>query len=116
MASVSHMQRLKAIVDAYTHDHGSSDKWVAERMGMSRQTLSSWWNTGLASMPSPHQLFQLSVATRTSYRDVLDAALADFEYLPEASAAASEPTARMNRRGSSTGRQMRQAQDDAEPA
>lgn len=98
MADVPHMPRLRAIVDAYTAAHGSSDSWVSEKMGMTRQTLNGWWNNGLSTMPSPHQLYRLAMVTHTPYRDVLDAALQDFSYLPESAAEMSEPTPRMKRR------------------
>lgn len=79
---------------------------------MSRQGLSSWWGEGLSGIPSAYQLGLLAKATRTPYRDVLDAALHDFAYLPESGLEALEPPARMQRKGPSQGRSRRQAQDD----
>lgn len=99
-------------MDAYADGHGSNHSWVSTQMNMSRQGLSSWWKDGLSAMPSPYQLVMLAKATRTPYRDVLDAALADFAYLPESAAERAEPPARMNRKGQPQGRRMRQKQDD----
>lgn len=91
MANVSHMPRLKAIVDAYRDEHGSPEGWVAEQMGLDRRGLWAWWNRGLAQMPSAELLHALATATRTPYRTVLDAALEDFGYLPESTAAERRP-------------------------
>lgn len=98
MVAVSKLPHIKAIVDAYTEAHGSNDSWVSERMGMSRQALSSWWNDGLSTIPSPYLVLALARATRTPYRDVLDAALADFMYLPESVAETAPPPARLARK------------------
>lgn len=86
MAHISHMPHLKAIVDAYRQEHGASEGWVAERMGLDRRGLWAWWNRGLATMPSATVLYTLSAVSRHPYRDVLEAALHDFGYLPEATA------------------------------
>lgn len=84
MVNVSHMPRLRALVDAYRDEYGSSESWVAEQVGLDRRGLWAWWNRGLAQMPSAELLRALARATRTPYRTVLDAALEDFGYLPEA--------------------------------
>lgn len=87
MADVSHMPRLKALVDAYRDEHGSPEGWVSEQMGLDRRGLWAWWNRGLSQMPAAHLLHALARTIRVPYRDVLDAALHDFGYLPETVAA-----------------------------
>jgi len=104
---MSELPRLKAIVDAYTGAHGSNDSWVSDQLGGDRRLLWSWWNRGLSEIPSAHLLNLLAKATRTPYRDVLDAALHDFNYLPESGLDALEPPARMNRKGKSLTRKQR---------
>jgi transcriptional regulator with XRE-family HTH domain len=113
MADVN-MPNLRKVVQEYIDSTGSNDSWIATQMGISRQELSAWWTQGRATMPAPYLLHALAVATKTPYRDVLDAALLDFSYLPESAASAAEPTPRMARKGKSEGRARRQAQDEAE--
>ena len=79
---VVHMSKLKAIVDTYVHDHGSSQSWVAERMGISRSALNGWWTRGRTSPPAATLLRSLAVAVRVPYETVLDATLHDYGYLP----------------------------------
>lgn len=86
MSETSRMPRLRAIVKAYRDEHGATESWVADRIGLDRGGLWAWWNRGLKQIPSPGVLYRLSVVTRTPYRDVLDAALHDFGYLPESDA------------------------------
>lgn len=115
---MTQLPRLKAIVDGYISEHGSSTSWVSEQMGLSRQALSNWWgNTrSLTAIPDPYLLLALARVTRTPYRDVLDAALHDFGYLPESRASELGPPARMHRKGKSDGRAANKAQDDAATA
>jgi hypothetical protein len=103
MAGMKQMPRLRALVDAFRDEYGSSESWVAEQIGLDRRGLWSWWNTGLTQMPSPFLIHALARTIRQPYRDVLDAALHDFEYLPESTAADAEPPARIKR---ATGRKL----------
>jgi transcriptional regulator with XRE-family HTH domain len=98
------MPGLKAIVDAHREAHGSSEAWISDKIGLDRRGLWSWWNRGLTQMPSPYLLHNLARTLQVSYRDVLDAALADFDYLPEASAAQSQAPARIKK---ATGRKVK---------
>lgn len=98
------MENVKAIVDRFINEYGSSDAWVSERMGMSRQALNNWWNKDRSGLPAAYQLKALSVATRTPYQEVLDAALTDFDYLPEPDLEDLEIPARMQRKDSAASR------------
>jgi hypothetical protein len=115
MADVK-LSNLRRIVQDYIDSTGSNDSWVATQMGISRQELNAWWTKGRATIPGPFLLHSLAVTTKTPYRDVLDAALNDFGYLPESAAAEAEPTARMSRAGKSEGRARRAAQNLAATA
>lgn len=100
MVGVSHMPQLKALVDAFRDEYGSSESWVSEQIGLDRRGLWNWWNNGLSQIPHPYLLHRLAATIRKPYRDVLDAALHDFQYLPEMTAAQTEPPRRIaNRRG-----------------
>lgn len=98
MAHMTHMPRMKALVDSFRDEYGSKEPWISEQLGLDRRALWGWWNNGLAQMPSPFLLHALARTIRTPYRDVLDAALHDFRYLPEATAAQAEPPPRIARK------------------
>lgn len=80
---VSDVSQLKALIDTYVDDHGSSLTWVAGRMSISKSALSGWWTRGRTSPPSAKLLHSLAVAIRVPYPTVLDAVLHDYGYLPE---------------------------------
>jgi hypothetical protein len=91
------MPELKALVDAYKSKHGSSYASVSDRMGLEEGALWSWFNRGLSQMPSPYLLHSLAREIHTSYTDVLDAALRDFDYRPESRAENAAPPAKVKR-------------------
>lgn len=84
MGDKSRMPHVKALVDAFKVRDDRNDSWVSAKLGKDRRLLSSWWSRGLSEIPSAQVLYALSTAIDTPYRDVLDAALEDFGYLPEA--------------------------------
>lgn len=86
MAEKTRMLRVRAIVEDFRQTHERSENWVAKKMGLTDGGLWPWWNRGLDKMPSPELLYLMSVAIQYPYRDLVDAALHDFGYYPEAEA------------------------------
>jgi len=77
------MSHLWDIAQAHMDEYGVRAAALARRMGTSPQTLDSWKNRGVRSLPSRALLEALARETRTPYEDVLAAALADIDYLPK---------------------------------
>ena len=79
------MGHLWDIAQAHLDEYGVRAAALARRMGTSPQTLDSWKNRGVRSLPSKALLEALARETRTPYEEVLDAALRDIDYLPKES-------------------------------
>ncbi len=77
------MSELKQLVENYTSRNERSMSWVARKMDVSPQTLSSWWHRGTKRLPTPENLRSLAAVLGVPYRYVLEAALTDAGYLPE---------------------------------
>mgnify|MGYP002759339603 CR=1 FL=1 len=71
---------LAGIVDAYKQRSGLSDAAIAAKIGMSRMNL-NLWRKEIRALPTHDNLVSVAQVTGTSYRVVLDAALADCGYL-----------------------------------
>lgn len=76
------MSELKKLVEKFQRTDERSESWVAKQMGISRSGFNGWWTRGRTSAPSSEQLRRLAQIIKTPYRDVLDAALHDYGYLP----------------------------------
>lgn len=74
--------RLWAIVQAHMDAYGVREAELARRMGTSPQTLNSWKNRGVRSLPSRRLLEALAREARVPYEEVLHAALVDTAYAP----------------------------------
>lgn len=77
------MGYLWDIAQAHLDAYGVRAAALARRMGTSPQTLDSWKNRGVRSLPSRELLEALAKETRTPYPVVLEAALRDTDYLPK---------------------------------
>ncbi|MYR08951.1 hypothetical protein GTV32_23025 [Gordonia sp. SID5947] len=71
---------LAGIVDDYKRRSGLSDGAIATKIGMSRMNL-NLWRKEIRALPTHDNLVAVAQVTATSYRVVLDAALADCGYL-----------------------------------
>jgi transcriptional regulator with XRE-family HTH domain len=80
------MQHVWSIVQRYMDDTGAKEAAVARKMGLSEQALNTWKLGRLKRIPRSSDLVRLADATNARYRDVLDAALLDWGYLPEGAA------------------------------
>lgn len=81
------MGYLWQIVQQHLDEYGVREAALARRMGTSAQTLNSWKKRGVRQLPSVKLLAALSRETRTTYTQVLTAALLDAKYLPDPTAA-----------------------------
>jgi transcriptional regulator with XRE-family HTH domain len=79
------MSYLWDIAQAHLDAYGVRAAALARRMGTAPQTLDSWKNRGVRSLPTRDLLEALARETRTPYRVVLDAALRDIDYMPRES-------------------------------
>lgn len=79
------MGYLWAIAQRHMDEYGVRSAALARRMGTAPQTLDSWKNRGVRSLPTRELLEALARETRTPYAVVLKAALQDIDYLPKES-------------------------------
>lgn len=86
-------QLLKLVKDYRAAERGISEASVARRAGIDEKTLNSWWRRGRKSPPTADDLRRLASAIRTPYKEVLDAVLHDYGYLPEEGQAHGKPPA-----------------------
>lgn len=75
--------RLYAIVQQHLDDYGVTEAEFARRIGTSPQTVNSWKQRGVRSLPDKQLLVGVSDVTRRPYDEVLSAALHDAGYLPK---------------------------------
>lgn len=75
--------RFAGLIDEYKTAHGVSDAELARRIGVTRQNLGLWRDTGLRALPTRLNLRSVATAIRRPYRQVLDAALRDVGYLTD---------------------------------
>lgn len=74
------MSRLWGIIQTHLDEYGVREAAFARRMGTTPQTLNSWKNRGLRKLPERWLLEAVARETRTPYRDVLAAVIADIGY------------------------------------
>lgn len=87
------MSELKDLIDTYVDRHGSSYRAVSERLSWSHGTISGWFQRGRTYPPSAADLRALAVQIQVPYKQVLNAALLDWGYLPEEGQAHGQPPA-----------------------
>jgi transcriptional regulator with XRE-family HTH domain len=87
------MSNLYDIAQRHLDAYGVRAAALAKRMGTSPQTLDSWKNRGLKTLPSRRLLEALARETGTPYGDVLTAVLRDIDYLPRGSEHGGHPAA-----------------------
>jgi transcriptional regulator with XRE-family HTH domain len=75
--TVSHLGQL---LEEYKRTHSATDTGLADRIGISRQTLVQWRNGELRSLPTQANLRAMATEIRRPYRQVLAAALFDTGY------------------------------------
>lgn len=75
------MSELYDIVQRHIDAYGPSAAEVARRIGAQPQTVSSWKNRRLTTLPKKEFLAALAELTHTPYGDVLTAALRDAGYI-----------------------------------
>jgi len=69
-----------AMLSAYGARHGVGDAELSRRTGISRQSLYLWRTRGLRAVPPPELIEALAGVMDVSYREVLNAALAETGY------------------------------------
>lgn len=75
--SASHLGQL---LEEYKRTHSATDTGLADRIGITRQTLVHWRNGELRSLPTQANLRAMATEIRRPYRQVLAAALFDTGY------------------------------------
>ncbi|MDM3927402.1 helix-turn-helix domain-containing protein [Mycobacterium intracellulare] len=73
--------RLGQLIEDYKRVHSASDTGLADRIGITRQTLVQWRNGELRTLPTQANLRSAATQLGCPYRTVLDAALYDTGYL-----------------------------------
>lgn len=76
--------QLGQLIEDYKRVHSASDTGLADRIGITRQTLVQWRNGELRTLPTQANLRSAAVELGRPYRTVLDAALHDTGYLTQA--------------------------------
>lgn len=72
---------LGQLLDQYKRTHSATDTGLADRIGITRQTLVQWRNGELRSLPTQANLRAMATEIHRPYRQVLSAALFDTGYL-----------------------------------
>jgi transcriptional regulator with XRE-family HTH domain len=86
--TASHLGQL---LEEYKRTHSATDTGLADRIGITRQTLVQWRNGELRSLPTQANLRALATEIRRPYRRVLAAALFDTGYMTAPDAAVPRP-------------------------
>lgn len=76
--------RLGQLIDDYKRAHSASDTGLADRIGVTRQTLVQWRTGELRTLPTQANLRSAAAELGRPYRMVLEAALQDTGYLTPA--------------------------------
>jgi hypothetical protein len=87
--ATSHLGRL---IDSYQRRHSASIGGLADRIGVSRQTLRQWRVGELRSLPTQTNLSATAAEIGCPYAQVLDAALRDAGYLGAGDTGVVDPT------------------------
>jgi transcriptional regulator with XRE-family HTH domain len=83
MATPSNRQ-LGQLIENYKRTHSATDSGLAQRIGITRQSLIQWRTGELAALPKAANLRALATGIGRPYRQVLAAALLDAGYLTAA--------------------------------
>lgn len=89
--ATSHLGRL---IDEYLRRHSASIGGLADRIGISRQSLRQWRVGEIRSLPTQQNLKSAAIQIGCAYEQILDAALHDAGYLDADRATAAESTSR----------------------
>lgn len=81
------MADLWDLVQSYMDQHGSSQAWVARRIGTSPQTITNWKQHVVLELPNRDVLLALAELVGMSYEDVVQAGLNQAGYTGYADAA-----------------------------
>lgn len=84
-------RRLGQLIDDYKRTHSATDSGLAQRVGITRQSLIQWRTGELAALPKAANLRSLATEIGRPYRQVLTAALLDSGYLPPTEDEAARP-------------------------
>ncbi len=82
---------LGQLLEEYKRGHSATDTGLADRIGISRQTLGQWRNGELRSLPTQANLRAMAAEIGRPYRQVLSAALFDTGYLTDSEGGAPRP-------------------------
>jgi transcriptional regulator with XRE-family HTH domain len=74
-------RQLGQLIDDYKRTHSATDSGLAQRIGITRQSLIQWRTGELAALPKVANLRALATEIGRPYRQVLAAALHDSGYL-----------------------------------
>lgn len=74
-------RQLGQLIDDYKSTHSATDLGLAQRVGITRQTLIQWRTGELAALPKAANLRALATEIGRPYRQVLSAALRDAGYI-----------------------------------
>lgn len=61
---------------------GAKEAAVARLAGIDARRFNQWWNRGRVHLQAPGDLYALARVLEVPYREVLEAALKDHQYLP----------------------------------
>jgi transcriptional regulator with XRE-family HTH domain len=82
---------LGQLLEEYKRSHSATDTGLADRIGITRQTLIQWRNGELRSLPTQANLRAMATEIGRPYRQVLSAALFDTGYRTPADDATPRP-------------------------
>lgn len=84
-------RHLGQLIDDYKRSHSATDSGLAQRVGITRQSLIQWRTGELAALPKAANLRALATEIGRPYRQVLAAALLDSGYLTPTEDKAARP-------------------------
>jgi transcriptional regulator with XRE-family HTH domain len=83
--------RLGQLIEEYKRTHSATDTGLADRIGITRQTLIQWRNGELRSLPTQANLRAMAAEIGRPYRQALSAALFDTGYLTDTEGSVPRP-------------------------
>lgn len=83
--------QLGQLIDDYKRTHSATDSGLAQRIGITRQSLNQWRTGDFAALPKAANLRALATEIGRPYRHVLSAALFDSGYLNAGEGTAARP-------------------------
>ncbi|MBY0291071.1 MAG: helix-turn-helix domain-containing protein [Mycobacteriaceae bacterium] len=82
---------LGQLLEEYKRSHSATDTGLADRIGITRQTLGQWRSGELRSLPTQANLRAMATEIGRPYRQVLSAALFDSGYLTDTEGSSPRP-------------------------